>query len=131
MQLLLDTHIWIWSLIETSRLSGRVARELENPNNEIWLSPISTWELLTLAQKGHLGLGSDPYGWIREALAKTNPREATITHEVAIQSRLLDLPAQDPVDRFLAATAFVYDLTLVTADERLLKSRHYSVLANK
>jgi PIN domain nuclease of toxin-antitoxin system len=41
------------------------------------------------------------------------------------------LPHQDPVDRFLAATAIVYELTLVTADERLLRARGVPLLANR
>ena len=55
-------------------------------------------------------------------------KQAMINHEVAIQSRLVDLPHQDPADRFLAATAMVYDLILVTADLRLLSSKQFSVL---
>jgi PIN domain nuclease of toxin-antitoxin system len=50
---------------------------------------------------------------------------------VAIESRVVDLPHQDPADRFLAATARVYDLTLVTSDERLLGSRRIATLANR
>ena len=57
-------------------------------------------------------------------------KEAPVNHEVAIQSRAIDLDHQDPADRFLAATALVYDLTLVTADERLLRSRRIPSLAN-
>jgi PIN domain nuclease of toxin-antitoxin system len=49
---------------------------------------------------------------------------------VAIQSRRITLPHQDPADRFLAATAQVYDLTLVTADERLLHSNDFATMAN-
>jgi PIN domain nuclease of toxin-antitoxin system len=47
-----------------------------------------------------------------------------------MQSRAIDLAHQDPADRFLAATALVYDLTLVTADARLLRSRRLATLAN-
>ena len=57
----------------------------------------------------------------RAVLEKVPFREAALTQEVAIQSRLVELPHRDPADRFLAATALVYELTLVTADERLLK----------
>jgi len=53
-----------------------------------------------------------------------------MNYEVAIQSRAIDLEHRDPADRFLAATALVYDLTLVTADERLLRSRMIASLAN-
>ncbi len=55
-------------------------------------------------------------------------REAVINQEVAIQSRKINLPHQDPADRFLAATAIVYDLTLVTADRRLIDAKGFSVL---
>ena len=58
-------------------------------------------------------------------------REAALTHAVALESRRLVLPHHDPVDRFLAASAKVYGLTLVTADERLLGSDEFSVLANR
>jgi len=54
-------------------------------------------------------------------------REAVINQEVAIQSRKINLPHQDPADRFLAATAIVYD-TLVTADTRLIDAKGFPVL---
>ena len=57
-------------------------------------------------------------------------REAPVTHDVAILSRQIDLAHQDPADRFLAATALVFHLTLVTADERLLATPDLPVLAN-
>ncbi len=41
MRLLLDTHIWIWALLEPERLAPAVAEALEHEDNELWLSPIS------------------------------------------------------------------------------------------
>jgi len=131
MRLLLDTHIFLWSLLEPTRLTQRVASELENPANELWLSPISIWEILILAEKRRVILNPDSFTWLRNVLRTTFLREAPINHEVAIQSRAINLRHQDPVDRFLAATALIYDLTLVTADERLLKSRKFAVLPNR
>jgi PIN domain nuclease of toxin-antitoxin system len=58
-------------------------------------------------------------------------KEAPLTHEVALRTRAIDLPHRDPADRFLAATASVYGLTLVTGDERLLGSTAFAVLANR
>ena len=54
-----------------------------------------------------------------------------VNHEVAIESERIDLAHQDPADRFLAATAVVFDLTLVTADDRLLKSKSFAVMPNR
>lgn len=131
MKLLLDTHILLWSLLEPAMLSKRVASELEDPSNEIWVSSISIWEVLVLAEKGRVVLNPDPLTWIRNVLRTTPLKEAPLNHEVAIQSRTVDLPHQDPVDRFLAATALIYDLTLVTTDKQLLKSRKFAVLPNR
>lgn len=131
MKLLLDTHIWLWSLLEPRNLTREVARELENPANELWLSPISTWELLILVEKGRVILDADPVSWVRDVFRKIPFNEASLNHEVAIQSREMELPEQDPADRFLAATALVYDLTLVTADDGLLAARGISTLPNK
>ena len=131
MKLLLDTHILLWSLMEPDRLGPRVALELEREDNQLWLSPISTWEIMILAEKGRVVLDAEPAGWIHELYDKLPFHEAPINHRVAIESRLISLPHQDPADRFLAATARVYDLTLVTADKRLLASEGFSFLANE
>lgn len=130
MRLLLDTHIWLWSLLEPARLAKQVAAELENPDNELWLSPISLWEVLILVEKRRVVLDLDPAAWIRRVLARVPFKEAPLNHEVALKSRSLSLDHQDPADRFLAATALIYDLTLVTADERLLHSKELHVLPN-
>lgn len=129
MKLLLDTHVILWSAAEPERLPQDIAMELENESNELWFSPISIWEILLLAEKRRIILEADHEKSIRKMLQKLPLREAVINHEVAIQSRYVDLPHQDPADRFLAATAMVYDLTLVTADRRLTGSKKFSVLS--
>jgi PIN domain nuclease of toxin-antitoxin system len=50
-------------------------------------------------------------------------KEAPLTHEVAMETRRISLPHRDPADRFLVATANVFGLTLVTADEVLIKAK--------
>jgi PIN domain nuclease of toxin-antitoxin system len=131
MKLLLDTHIWLWSLLEPDRLTKKVAQALEDRANELWVSPFSTWEALILAQKGRVHLQPDPIKWLLEVFKSLPFREAPFNHQVAVQSRLMELLHQDPVDRFLAATALVFGLTLVTADERLLHAKKITLLANK
>lgn len=131
MRILLDTHIWLWSLLEPHRLNEQVVVELEDPRNELWLSPMSAWELTILVEKGRVVLDTGVVEWIGAALERIPMLEAPLTHEVAIESRRVALPHQDPVDRFLAATAKVFDLTLVTADARLLDAKGFAVLANR
>ncbi len=129
MKLLLDTHIWLWSLREPARLGKRVLRELRDPRNELWLSPVSTWEALLLNAKGRIRLEGDLAVWLRRATAHL--REAPLTHEIVLAAQQLPLAHPDPADRFLAATADVLGLTLVTADQRLLGLGHIATLANR
>ena len=131
MRLLLDTHIWLWSLLEPKNLSQRVLRALESPANELWLSPVSTWEFFLLARRKRIVLDADPDQWLKKATAAAPMLEATFTHQVAIESGKLELPHKDPADHFIVATARVFDLTLVTADEALLESRAVRMLSNR
>ncbi len=131
MRALLDTHIWLWGQLDPDRLGPSVRRRLDDTSTELWLSPVSVWETLVLADKGRLRLGPSPEAWVEERLRVTPMREAVLDRRVAVASRRVDLAHDDPADRFLAATAAVYDLTLVTADARLLESRSMQVLANR
>jgi len=131
MRLLLDTHIWLWSLLEPGKLSRRVSHALESQANELWLSPVSAWEFFVLARKKRIVLDGDPEEWLRKANGAAPLREATFTHQVAIESGKLELPHKDPADHFIVATAKVFDLTLVTADEAILESRAVRMLSNK
>ena len=128
MNLLLDTHIWIWSKADPKRLGKRVAQELSNSRNELWLSPVSVWETLVLMQKGRIRVES-PFVWVQRAAEQL--REAPLTHEIVRTGLALPLSHADPADRFLAATAKVLHLTLVTADQRLLGLGEIASLANR
>jgi PIN domain nuclease of toxin-antitoxin system len=130
-KLLLDTHIWLWSLLEPGRLIKRVIRRLEDPSNELWLSPISVWETLLLVEKRRVRLTTAPRQWLDHVLRAAPVRDAVLTREVAVASRSVDVPHADPADRFIAASAITYELTLVTADERLLSSKLYRTMPNR
>ncbi len=131
MKLLLDTHIWVWSVLQPQRLSARVVRQLTHPQNEIWLSAVSIWELRLLHDKGRMKLKPDPVSWINDNLSRLKIREAPLTFEVALAISSLKLPHNDPADGFIAATAKVFGLTLVTADEQLAKLTDIAVLSNR
>jgi PIN domain nuclease of toxin-antitoxin system len=133
MNLLLDTHIWLWSHAEPEQLTEPVAVALADERNQLWLSPISIWEFLLLAERGRVRVqeGTAPAEWVEAALARAPMHDAALTREVAVRSRSVRLDQDDPADRFLAATADVYELTLVTADERLLRGKGFRTLANR
>lgn len=131
MRLLLDTHIWLWSLLDRTRLSRRTARHLGRPDVETWISPITICEILTLVDKGRLSLEPNAPDWISAARKRSPVRDASLTLEVAAELPNVLLRHRDPADRLIAATARAYDLTLVTADENLLRGRGFQVLANE
>jgi PIN domain nuclease of toxin-antitoxin system len=129
MKLLLDTHIWIWYLLGNPRLSETLQRAIADETNELWLSPISIWETLLLAEKGRIILEPTPQQWVEHSLQELDTQEATLTNNIAILSRQLDLVHQDPADRFIAATAVHYGLTLATIDENLTKASCLKILS--
>lgn len=131
MNLLLDTHVWLWSHLEPERLGKRAREALTDASSRLWLSPISVWEFLLLVERGRLKLARPQKAedWIDAAFSRAPMVDAPLTREVALRSRSLRLAHEDPADRFLAATADVYELTLVTSDERLLRGKGYRTLA--
>ena len=120
LKLLLDTHIWLWYLFGDNKLSTNLQTIIASEKNELWLSPISVWETLILAEKGRIELDSEPIAWVKKYLRILDTKEARLTYEIAMLSRQLDLSHQDPADRFIAATAINYDLVLATVDSRLI-----------
>jgi PIN domain nuclease of toxin-antitoxin system len=130
MKLLLDTHIWIWSISQPQRLTRRVARELDSTQNQLWLSPISIWETLLLHRKGRLKIPEGFSTWVTRALTTMPLTEAPLTFEVADALSTINLPHSDPADMFLAASAKAFGLTLVTSDRNLLRTSEISLMEN-
>jgi PIN domain nuclease of toxin-antitoxin system len=131
MKLLLDTHIWVWSVLAPERLNRRVRNALTGQGTESWLSAISVWEVLLLIERGRLKNVADPQAWVDQALAAGGFHEAPLTHAIARESGRVALPHRDPADRLLVATARVLDLTLVTADQRLFETKPCRLLVNR
>jgi len=128
LNLLLDTHIWIWSKLQPDRLGKRVRLVLSETGNELWLSPVSVWEALTLMQKGRIQV-QDPFAWVDRAAEQM--QEAPLTRQIVSMGMAMPFLHADPADRFLAATAKVLKLTLVTADRNLLGLPDVQCLDNR
>lgn len=112
------------------KLNHQVRRELENPKNELNLSPVSVWEAHHLVRRGKLRLKQSFPEWIEAVLERTPLREAPFNFAVAVEAGRIQLPQPDLGDLFLAATALVFDLTLVTADKQLIECSWLKTLAN-
>ena len=123
MRLLLDTHIWLWALANPDRLTSRARDAVADEANELWLSSISVWEAHLLAERGRIRFDAPAGEWIERELTRFPLRDAPVSRAIALASRTVRLPHDDPADRFIVATAVVEDLQLVTADARILGSR--------
>jgi PIN domain nuclease of toxin-antitoxin system len=130
MRYLLDTHIWLWMLREPHKLSSLVHQTLHDPSNERYLSPISIWEVTVLLEKKRITMHEDFAVWFTRTSEDVELIEAALNWVIAHDMRYILPNHKDPADRFLAATAVAYDLTLVTADQKLIGVPGLKVLAN-
>jgi PIN domain nuclease of toxin-antitoxin system len=131
MKLLLDTHIWLWTDQNPAKLARSVQEAISDPANERWLSPISIWEVVVLIEKKRITMHEEISVWLETSKEHLALREAPLTWEIAEEVRFTMPDRGDPADRFLAATAKVYGLTLVTSDQRLMNIPGISVLPNR
>jgi PIN domain nuclease of toxin-antitoxin system len=117
MNLLLDTHVLLWSFSSPERLSRAAQNAIEDPANLVFVSAAVTWEIEIKARLGKLRVPSD----LLAQLAAANFQELpiTIAHTLAV-AQLPNLH-RDPFDRILLAQAKVAGLSLVTADPQVLQ----------
>ncbi len=115
MRLLLDTHTIIWYIEQCHLLSATASEAIKNPNNEIFISVVSIWELSIKASLGKLMLPKT----LREIVAELWNSGATfiqISTEHAMATETLPWHHRDPFDRMLVAQAQLEGLTIVTVD---------------
>ena len=125
MKILLDTHVWVWSQESPKQLGPTAQSAVADEDNALFVSPVSSLEIARLVRGGRLTLAGRLQTWVTESLCALLADTVPLTHEIAITA--YDLPGKfhrDPADRMLVATAMVHDLTLVTADERILAYPH-------
>ena len=122
--LLLDTHIWVWSVEgERSRFARRIEPLVEAAvaRGHLLVSAISVWEIAQLDALRRLELAEDVRTWVARALSFPGVPLKGLSPSIAIEStRLPGAPHRDPADRILIATARLTGDALVTCDARVL-----------
>ena len=119
--ILLDTCAIVWSA--QGALPARVRSRLNvcARAGELFWSPISAWEIATLARKGRLRI-DEPLEAFLDRVERRGARIAALTPHVArVAGSFGDAFGGDPVDRLIAATAVTMGLRILTRDRRLLK----------
>ena len=120
MRVLLDTHILMWALEDSPRLSMRAREILEDPENECWVSSASVWEIAIKTALGKYRLGRS-LSTLEAVLEEAGLRvlDVKIKHAAAVEK--IHSPLADPFDRLLLAQCEVETMRLLTADKVLAK----------
>ena len=127
--IILDTHIWIWWVDGSDRLSA-AQRNAIMGHTEIGVSAISCWEVSKLVEKSRLTLDRPTLDWLQLALLYPNVRLLDLSPEVAAASA--SLPGsfhRDPADQILTATARLNDCSLVTSDQKIIDYTHVRTIS--
>lgn len=121
--ILLDTHIFVWLMLGSDKLNQKAINAIElcakNEGN-LFVSAISIWEIGMLTQHGRLTMNEPVLQWVNEALSAPYINLTPISPEIAIES--CQLPGDfhgDPADRMITATSRVFNVPLLTKDERI------------
>lgn len=131
MNLILDTHLLLWSAGGDDRLPAAHGRALDEIGEEspALVSDITLWEIATLHRLGKIELTLPLRDWLEHATAPPLVRRFGVTPAVAATTAELpdDLPG-DPADRIIVATAKVLGATLLTCDQAIIDSGAVQVL---
>jgi PIN domain nuclease of toxin-antitoxin system len=118
-KVLLDTHTFLWWVADDPQISVTAKNIIVNPDNDIYLSVISAWEIIIKVGTGKLSLSEPPEIYIPNPIA-SNQFEilpVQISHILKINS--LHNFHKDPFDRLLIAQSLVEDFSLITIDSAI------------
>ena len=118
MKLLLDTHLLLWAAEGLERLSPDAKALMSEPENELFFSVVSLWEIVIKRGLGRDDFMVDPRV-LRRGLLDNGYGELSILSEHAVAIDALPPIHKDPFDRLLVAQAIVEGITLLTADFRV------------
>ena len=116
MKVLLDTHAFLWALIEPSKLSPKTRRLLEDDRTDVGVSAASTWEIATKFRLGKLPGAKHVVTEYRQALQGLQASQLAITREHALKAGSWNVAHRDPFDRVLAAQSELDQLPMISCD---------------
>ncbi len=115
MRLLLDTHVFVWAVVEPERI-GEPLAAMQNERNALLLSAVASWELAIKAAIGRFDLSEAVRTWVPRHAARFGCSLIDVTHAQALAVAELPMHHRDPFDRLLVAQAVDLGATIVTAD---------------
>jgi PIN domain nuclease of toxin-antitoxin system len=121
MNVLIDTHTFLWWNMEDPQLSERAKAIIADGQNEVYLSAASVWEIVIKTAKGRLILPESPAQYISRRMSQNRFRSLPVQISHAVHVLELPLYHNDPFDRLLIAQSRLESLPLVTQDEDILR----------
>ncbi len=125
MSYLLDTHTLLWWLDENPTLSNQAATIISSPQNIIFVSAVSAWEISIKKAIGKLEAPNN----LEEAIAYNNFISLEITIKDGTLAGQLPNYHNDPFDRMLIAQAMNNNLTIITRDSKIRNYQVKTILA--
>jgi PIN domain nuclease of toxin-antitoxin system len=119
MKLLLDTHAWLWMLIEPDRIGPQTLALIVEPGHTFLLSGASVWELAIKHAAGRLSLPEPPLEYVRSRTRADGIALLAMSVEHVCRAAPLERHHADPFDRVLVAQAKIEDLVVVTHDRNI------------
>jgi PIN domain nuclease of toxin-antitoxin system len=116
---LLDTHVFLWWVTDSPRLSSRVREVIADGHNELFFSAASGWEIAIKARLGRLEIPDEPERFLTEQLSRNAIQSLPVYLSHAVRTYALPAHHRDPFDRLLVSQAILESLTLLTADPQI------------
>lgn len=117
MKILLDTCAFLWIITDDPKLSRQARKLFVDPENEVYLSVASTWEIAIKYKLGKLSLPTPPQEYIPSKRQQHNIDSLSLDEEATLHLTKLPDLHKDPFDRILICQAIVAGLILLTPDE--------------
>jgi PIN domain nuclease of toxin-antitoxin system len=119
MNVLLDTHAFLWSITGDDQLSKTAEKTFLHPDNNLYFSAASFWEICVKLSLGKLSLKRDWFKTIQEEMRINAVQWLPVEMQHCVELTKLPFHHRDPFDRMLIAQAMVEDLRLLSRDPRL------------
>lgn len=116
MRILLDTHVFLWAITDSPRLSALQQETFQCESNEVYLSVVSIWELLIKTKVGKLVLPEPVVDYVSKQMKQNRITllPVRIPHLAELES--LPLTHRDPFDRMLAAQSLAEKMPMLSVD---------------
>ncbi|MCD4750613.1 MAG: type II toxin-antitoxin system VapC family toxin [Thermoanaerobaculales bacterium] len=119
MKILLDTHCWLWMAVTPERFSGSALDLVSDPDNRLFLSAVSAWEISIKHKLGKLELPLPPQRYVPSRMEATGVEGLAASHAHGLRAGGLPSHHRDPFDRMLVAQAQIERMPLLTADHQI------------